>query len=386
MSISSSPLRRERSLAADVQRDVMTAANAKKSFARQSSFPLIESLENRTLFSAAPSAVASPTVAESHVQAALQQSIKESQATAMPLSSVRTFSYVLADLPGSSLITQMGQSNYDMLIVGPPVTNRGEANFNMAPMVAQLHADHPGRVVLAYLDIGEAGTSNSYWQSSWKTPTATHRGNPSFLVEPDPYGWNGTYPVAYWSRAWQRLFLGPNGIVKRIMRAGFDGVFLDWVGAYETPAVAALAHHDGVEPAQAMVTFISRIRAAARSVDRRADVIGLNASELAKADPKYLTVIDGLAAEDVWFSGTPNSPWGDPAGGDIPADPQSTVDSIANFQAFQDAGKPVFTIDYALDSDDADYAYTQSSDLGFVPLVTQISLAQLTTTPPPSLG
>jgi len=345
--------------------------------------PLIEPLESRVLFSALQAAAASLHTA-AHAQTAAELSAKQSQSTAMPLTSVRTFSYVLANLAGSPEITEMAQSNYDMLIVDPTVTYNGNANFNMQAMVAQLHADHPGRVVLAYLDIGEAASFRSYWKSSWRAPAANHPGNPHYILESDPFGWTGSYPVAYWNPTWQSYFLGPNGIVRRVMKAGFDGVFLDWIGAYDDPVIDAAARRDGIAPARAMVSFISRIRAAARSVNPHADIVGLNAAGLATSDPKYLNVVDALAAEDTWFAGTPNSPWGDPAGGDIVTDPATTAADIASYQVFQDAGKPVFTIDYALDSDDANYAYTQSGELGFVALVTQVSLADVTTTPPPS--
>jgi cysteinyl-tRNA synthetase len=344
--------------------------------------PAVEPLESRICFSALPAAPHAPP-APSPAQAAVKHSPQAGASAAMPLSSVRSFSYVLANLAGSSDVTALAQSNSDMLIVDPNATYKGNANFNMSAMVSQLHAGHPGRVVLAYLDIGEAANFRTYWQSNWRAPTVRHPGSPSFLVEKDPYGWAGSYPVAYWQRAWQNIFLGPNGIVTRVMKAGFDGVFLDWVGAYENPAIAAAARRSGIDPAQAMVNFVSRIRATARSITSNADVIGLNAAELATADPAYLNVVDALAAEDTWFSGTPNAPWDDPAGGDIATDPATTSASIANFQVFQNAGKPVFTIDYALNSEDVNYAYAQSTELGFVPLVTQVSLAQLSTTPWP---
>lgn len=360
----------------------MNAARCTKFALGQMIGPLIEPLESRTLFASVPAAVATPITA-SHAQTAAKVSVQPSQPTAMPLSSVHTFSYVLADLAGSPQISEMAQSSYDMLIVDPNATYKGNADFNMKGMVAQLHAGDPGRVVLAYLDIGEAATDRTYWQPGWKAPTKRHHGSPSFILERDPFGWNGSYPVAYWTRAWQNLFLGPNGIVKRVMQAGFDGVFLDWVGAYQDPVVAADARSAGIGPAAAMVNFIGRIRAVAKSVNPAADVVGLNGVGLAAVDPQYLKVVDAIAAEGTWFSGTPNAPWGDPAGGDTATDPSVTADDIESDQVYQSAGKPVFTVDYALDSADVDYAYSQSSDLGFVPLVTQVSLAQPTDTPPP---
>ncbi len=349
---------------------------------RVNAFPFVESLEGRTLVTAAPARIDLSAAAAPAIHVAAKTS---TQPAAMPLSSVRTFSYVLADLAGSPEVTALAQSNYDMLIVDPTATLKGNANFNMSAMVAQLHAADPGRVVLAYLDIGEAASFRAYWKPSWKPPTAARHGSPSYILESDPFGWNGSYPVAYWQPAWQSLFLGPNGIVKRVMKAGFDGVFLDWVGAYQDPVIDAAAQRNRINPASAMVSFIARIRATARSVNRNADVVGLNGEGLAAADPNYLNVVDALAVEDTWFSGTPNAQWDDPAGGDIATDPTVTAGRIADYQIYQNAGKPVFTIDYALNPDNAALAYTESSALGFVPLVTQVSLSDLTTTPPSGL-
>ena len=241
-------------------------------------------------------------------------------------------------------------------------------------------------MVLAYLDIGEAANFRSYWQSNWKGPQGTRAGNPSYLLESDPYGWKSEYPVAYWSKAWQKLYLGADGIVSRVMKAGFDGVFLDWVGAYDDSIVSAAARRSGINPASAMVNFVGGIRAAARKIDPRAEVVGLNGEDLAAADPAYLNVVDAVAFEGTWFSGSANSAWDDPAAGDIATDPARTAERIATYRRYHAAGKPVFTIDYALKPADVALAYSESSSLGFVPLVTQVSVGQLTATPPPSLA
>jgi cysteinyl-tRNA synthetase len=337
------------------------------------------------MFSAAPAAVVPPIIGSSRA-ADSTLSIQQAQAAAMPLTSVRNYSFVLADLNQSPEIEQIAQSNYDMLVVDPTATYKGSGNFSMAKFVARLRANDPSRVVLAYINIGEASSSRTYWQNSWQAPTGKHNGTPSYILERDPYGFRGNYPVAFWTPAWQNLFLGHNGIIQRVMKAGFDGVVLDWVNAYQDPAVAAAAVRAGVNAQAAMVSFVSRIRAVAQSIDPTADVVGMNAADLATSQPSYLSVIDGIIAENTWFAGEGGSPWGNPDGGDIAIDPTTTAADIASYQVFQNAGKPVFTLDYALDSYDVNYAYTQSSALGFIPLVTQVSVSQLTATPPPSLS
>jgi cysteinyl-tRNA synthetase len=303
----------------------------------------------------------------------------------MPLTSVKDYSFVLQNLATPGAVTTLAQSKYDMLIVDPTATLKGNAGFDMAGMVSQLHQTDPGRVVLAYLNIGEAGCLRSYWQNNWKAPTANHHGSPSFLLTQDPYGYADNYPVAYWSPAWQKLYTGKNGIVADLMKAGFDGVCVDWVAGYGDSTVAAAARRAGVNPAKAMVQFVSRIRGIVKANNPAGVVVGEGAVGLAAADPAYLSVIDAGLFEDTWFYGTPNSAWGDPAGGDLPIVTSDTASLVSSYKMFQSDGKPVFTLDMALQSPDAELVYAESSQLGFVPLVTQVSLAQTTTTPPPWL-
>ncbi len=352
-------------------------------------WPAIEHLETRLLASAAAvpgnTAIILDSTAAAH-RAAVKAAAPVVSSTAMPLSSVRTFSYVLSDLTDTTVLQSLASSSYDMLIVDPTVTLRGDANFNMAAAVSELKANDPSRVVLAYLNIGEAEDFRGYWQSNWKQPQADHRGNPSYILQTDPYGWAGSFPVAYWNTAWQNLLLGTNGIVRRVAKAGFDGVFMDTVNAYDFPMVDAAAKQAHINPAKAMVSLISHIGATFHRINPKGYVVALNAEDLARVDPAYVNDVDGMAFEDTWYAGTPNAPWGDPAGGDIPTDPSVTAGRIAEYQIFQNAGKPIFTIDYALNDSDVQNAYAQSSALGFVPLVTQVSVEFSTTTPPPDLG
>ena len=75
---------------------------------------------------------------------------------AMPLMQVRTFMYQLQGLENPSAVEALAKSDYDLLVVEPTATVRDQANFDMKAMVAKLHAGKPGRIVLAYLDAGQA--------------------------------------------------------------------------------------------------------------------------------------------------------------------------------------------------------------------------------------
>jgi len=45
--------------------------------------------------------------------------------------------------------------------------------------------------------------------------------------------WRGNYGVRYWHEHWKRIiFSGENSYLERIIKAGFDGVYLDKVDEY----------------------------------------------------------------------------------------------------------------------------------------------------------
>ncbi len=87
------------------------------------------------------------------------------------------------------------------------------------------------RLVLAYLSIGEAEDYRYYWRPEWK------KNIPVFLERENPE-WKGNYKVKYWTKEWQEIICGledgsgfENSYLKKIMNAGFDGVYLDVLDA-----------------------------------------------------------------------------------------------------------------------------------------------------------
>lgn len=123
-------------------------------------------------------------------------------------------------------IAALAQSHHDVLII--------DAFFNETEAIdtndiALLRNKPQGgrRLVLSYMSIGQAENYRWYWKPFWMaTP-------PSFLLQEDPY-WGGNYYVHYWDPVWQNIITGPgDSYVKRVVDAGFDGVYLDLVNAFE---------------------------------------------------------------------------------------------------------------------------------------------------------
>lgn len=83
------------------------------------------------------------------------------------------------------------------------------------------------RLLICYMSIGEAENYRYYWQSNWTI------GNPSFIEKENP-NWQGNYVVRYWETEWQHIIFGnDNSYLKKILDAGFNGVYLDIIDAFE---------------------------------------------------------------------------------------------------------------------------------------------------------
>ena len=122
------------------------------------------------------------------------------------------------------------------------------------------------KIILSYLSIGEAEDYRDYWQDGWEA------GNPSFIDHENPE-WEGNFKVKYWMQEWQTII---DSRVAEIAEAGYDGVYLDIIDAYEY-----YEESDRVDAAEEMVEFVSSIRDKGRS--QNPDFLIIAALELRRA-------------------------------------------------------------------------------------------------------
>lgn len=122
-------------------------------------------------------------------------------------------------------IYSIKKTKYDLLITDAYYNERALKPKHLARLK---HKKKGGtRLVLAYVNIGAAEMWRYYWQSGWT------QDNPAFLA--DKYeGYPDERWVRYWQTEWQDIIFGNDGsYIKRAIDAGFDGIYLDNLLAYE---------------------------------------------------------------------------------------------------------------------------------------------------------
>lgn len=308
---------------------------------------------------------------------------------------VSYWAYQLQGINEPGAVEALAASQYDMLVLEPTRTDwsSDDRYFDAAAMVARLK-DSRRRLVIAYIDIGEAEDWRWYWSWSkgWDCTGQPPADWPDYILLCDPDGWAGNYPVAYWDPAWQDIIIyGQNqpptperdytSAIDEAIRDGFDGIYLDWVEAFDDETVIAAAQTAGKDPAVEMIAFIRAMRNYATARNPDFVIIQQNAASLLEGHPELLTVIDAIAQEAIWYDGDPDVAWDDPAGHDYIQEQSLTDYYLGYLDQYRQEGVPVFHCEYALTY--ADQAYANGLAKGYKPYVSRTSLWQLTTTPPP---
>ena len=155
--------------------------------------------------------------------------IDENPGNIIGIKSVKNFLY-LTDSSGydrqENFVRALSNTNFDAIIVD--VFHRGRKAFRKNS-VRSMKFKKLGaqRLVLAYMNIGQADSFRYYWKDNWR------EGNPSFISSP-ALGNPDRYFVKYWHPDWKNIMTGnPNSYIFGIMAQGFDGVVLDGIDAFK---------------------------------------------------------------------------------------------------------------------------------------------------------
>jgi cysteinyl-tRNA synthetase len=274
------------------------------------------------------------------------------------------FTYQLQNID----LEAIGATKFDLVVIDYSADGSEEQRFS-AGQIAALESSPGGhKTVLAYLSAGEAEDYRWYWQEAWDADHdgVPDTGAPGWLGNSNPE-WPGNYEVKYWDPAWQAIVFA---YLDKAIAAGFDGVYLDVVDAYEYWGPGGESGLNRSTAEVEMKDFVKAIADSARTAKGKPDflVFPQNAEHLA-VYTDYLQTVSGIGREDVWYNGdTPNS--------------QPEIDPVlADLDLFRRSGKPVLVIDYVRQQNLIDDFYARAKARGYVPYATVRDLDSLIINP-----
>jgi len=125
----------------------------------------------------------------------------------------------------NEFINAVSATNYDMVIIDLFHFEEAYTSGEITKLKTKPNGNK--RLIICYMSIGEAEDYRYYWQNEWENNA------PSWLKKENP-DWEGNYKVEYWNSEWQKIIYGtPDSYLDKILSAGFDGVWLDLVDAFE---------------------------------------------------------------------------------------------------------------------------------------------------------
>jgi len=228
------------------------------------------------------------------------------------------------------------------------------------------------KIVVCYIDVGEAESYRWYWQDKWKI------GDPDWIVAEDPDGWDENYPVKFWNEEWKKIM---RQCLDRIIDDEYGGVYLDWLEIYSFEPVAKAAESEDLNVRQELIEFVRELSEYARSQKPGFLFIAQNAAELGEF-PEYVELFDAIAQEAIWYDGG-GDPDTEEEPGDVPLDSEDSEEYVNHLEDWQQLEKPVFNVEYAQGSSNARQAYQLGKEHEFKTYVTLRPLDRLTATPPP---
>ena len=263
---------------------------------------------------------------------------------------VNDFLYQLQDVD----LADIGRTAYDLVIIDYSSDGGEDGEFSREQIGALRNSTGGPKIVLAYMSIGEAEDYRFYWRREWQER------RPPWLAEENP-SWPGNYKVQYWQSDWQSIIFQ---YADRLLDAGFEGVYLDIIDAYEY-----FAERGRSTAAQEMADFVAAIASYFRSRDPDFYIFPQNAPELAHLVTGYLDYVDGIDQEDLYYG---YSEEGQLTPRQITAELEGSLD------LFRTDGKLVLTVHYTDASGQVDYAYAKARSKGYVPFATVRGLNRLT--------
>ncbi len=267
------------------------------------------------------------------------------------LAAAKTWGYQLQDIAARKL----DRETFDVLIVDAGLYSACGGLTRDEVKALQSKPDGSRRLMLAYVNIGEAEDYRYYWQMSWE------RAPPAWMGS-ENCRWKGDHRVRHWLPDWQALIYGsPRSYVGRLIEAGYDGAWLDRVDIFY------YWRGERWQAADDMVRFVADLSAWAKRAKPGFLIVPQNGEELL-TDARYRAAIDGMGKEDMLFGDRGNEVRN--AGPRIERAKRNFAPAVA-------AGLPVLAVEYARRPEHVAAAREELKSMGFIPYFGPRSLAYI---------
>ena len=293
------------------------------------------------------------------------------QASRSSLKGIKNWAYQLQGKGGSPLlISELKKLPCDLIVMDYASTGEEETEFKLEDI---LSLKVTGKKVLAYLSVGEASRFRYYFKTM-----------PKDLMERENPKWSGAFKVYYWKPEWKEIIYGEEkSMLDRILKAGFDGVYLDIVDAYQyfgfkenggnglrsTSAmdmiqlVSEIATYARMKNGNSFLVFVQN---ASAIVDPYAFPQGIrdNFQEVKQWQERYFKAIDAIGVEDLFFRGEKlnNNSF------------RPDVYVLKYLERFKEHQKPIFNVEYVQESQLLEQFFRSSKKYGFIPLAAERAL------------
>jgi cysteinyl-tRNA synthetase, unknown class len=260
-----------------------------------------------------------------------------------PLLAAKTWHYQLTNYD----LETLNKNDADVFVIDyaleggkVPMTREQVARLQKKP-------DGRRRYVISYMSIGEAEEYRFYWQDSWRNQKPVWLG-------PENCAWPKAHAIRYWRDEWKDIsFRKPDSYIKRIIDAGYDGVYLDRVDMYDWFS------KENAKSERDMVQYIVELSAQAKQWKPGFFILPQNAEGLL-SNRAYRRAIDGMGKEELLHSGSETGK----------RNPESDIRStLGHLSELQWAYKPVFAVEYVLTKDAIAKSEAELRRLGIVPTV-----------------
>ncbi|MDD2717318.1 MAG: endo alpha-1,4 polygalactosaminidase [Candidatus Wallbacteria bacterium] len=249
-------------------------------------------------------------------------------------------------------LAKIGASAFDVVVMDYSSDGYTDGEYTRSQIEQLKNSPGGKKILISYLCIGEAENYRYYWKPEWKDNP------PSWMGTTDP-DWPDNCKVKFWDENWKKIIFGANSYLDKILAAGFDGIYLDFIYAYED-WTSQFPDSD-----KRMITLVTEIAAYARSKSPDFLIITSNGLDLC-SDKNYLQVLSGICVEDTWYDG------------DVSLSPKITGEMLPSLDAIAKAGKKVFCVDFVTKKDLIKDFYTKARARGFVPYATSRDMKNLT--------